>query len=251
VTGQPPKRPRVVYFDHKDEFPEVLSFLRESVDHYDLDMLAFEMGVKFSDGLKILVDENVLPGCNTPFPMGFVLGTRSSDPNANGQDRFSPSPHWMPPFMRVNPVLEWTYGLIWNFLRLFQLPYCQLYDQGYTSLGTTKDTLPCPALAVNTGIAGGATFSDLPKFWPAYMLRDYSMERAGRIKKEKESSSKDSKKTIPRSVSSGDTNYFGYTVVRSTSSDGYWVVYHRCRSSFWRFSGFLAIHYTKIQSSYS
>ncbi|CAJ1953288.1 unnamed protein product [Cylindrotheca closterium] len=205
VTGQPPKRPRVVYFDHKDEFPEVLSFLRESVDHYDLDMLAFEMGVKFSDGLKILVDRNILPGCDTPFPMGFVLGTRSSDPNANGQDRFAPSSHWMPPFMRVNPVLEWTYGHIWHFLRLFQLPYCQLYDQGYTSLGTTKDTLPCPALAVNTGIAGGGTSSDLPKFWPAYMLRDYSMERAGRVKKEKETSSRDSKKTIPRTVSSGDT----------------------------------------------
>lgn len=106
VTRQPPIRPRVVYFDHKDEFPEVLSFLQESVDLYDLDMLAFEKGVKFSDGLKILVDENILPGCNTPFPMGFVLGTRSSDPNANGQDRFAPSSHWMPPFMRVNPVLQ-------------------------------------------------------------------------------------------------------------------------------------------------
>ncbi|KAL3942890.1 MAG: hypothetical protein SGBAC_003013 [Bacillariaceae sp.] len=205
VTGQPPKRPRVVYFDHKDEFPEVQIFLQEAVDLYDLDMLAFEKGVKFSDGLKVLVDENILPGCNTQSPMGFVLGTRSSDPNAGGQDRFAPSSHWMPPFMRVNPVLEWTYGHIWHFLRLFQLPYCQLYDQGYTSLGTTKDTLPCPALAVNTGIAGDGTSSDLPKFWPAYMLRDYSMERAGRIKKEKGGTSKDSRKTIPRTVSSGDT----------------------------------------------
>lgn len=64
-----------------------------------------------------------------------------------------------------------------------QLPYCELYDQGYTSLGTTKDTLPCPALAV-PGSSGA-----LPKYWPAYMLQDWSQERAGRIKKEKKPSS--------------------------------------------------------------
>lgn len=202
VTGRVPIRPRVVYFDHKDEFPEVLSFLKESVSIYDLDMLAFAQGVKFSDGLKILVDQNILPGSNSAFPMGFVLGTRSSDPNAKGQDRFAPSSHWMPPFMRVNPVLEWSYGHVWHFLRLFQLPYCSLYDQGYTSLGTVKDTLPCPALAVNTGKANDGVSGGLPKFWPAYMLRDWDQERAGRVKKEKGAvAAKPSKPNIPQSVS--------------------------------------------------
>lgn len=176
-------RPRVVYFNHPDEFTEVLDFVKESVNLYDLDMIAFEEGVKFADGLKILVANNVQPGSDTSFPMAFVLGTRSSDPNAVGQDHFAPSSHWMPPFMRVNPILEWNYGHVWHFLRLFELPYCSLYDEGYTSLGTTKDTLPCPALAVNTGEQD--CDSCLPKFWPAYMLRDWDQERAGRIKKEK------------------------------------------------------------------
>jgi hypothetical protein len=56
-----------------------------------------------------------------------------------------------------------------------------LYDQGYTSLGTTKDTLPCPALAVP---GSSRRDTSLPKYWPAYMLQDWSQERAGRIKKE-------------------------------------------------------------------
>jgi FAD synthetase len=207
VTGEDPIRPRVIYFDHPDEFPAVLSFLRECVDICDLDMIAFEKGVKFSDGLKILVHNNLLPGSTITFPMGFVLGTRSSDPNAKGQDHFAPSSHYMPPFMRVNPVLDWSYGHVWHFLRLFQLPYCSLYDQGYTSLGTTKDTLPCPALAVNTSQADGAP-SLLPKFWPAYMLRDWDQERAGRIKKEKAGGSnppKTSEAAIPRTVSTVST----------------------------------------------
>ena len=45
---------------------------------------------------------------------------------------------WMPPFMRVNPIVEWTYGQVWTFLRSFELPYCSLYDGGYTSLGETE-----------------------------------------------------------------------------------------------------------------
>lgn len=183
LDGNPiePLRPRVVYFEHKDEFPEIRSFLREMVDVYELDMIAFEQGIKFSEGLKTLVTHNVPQNSNVSFPVAFVLGTRATDPNARGQGTFAPSSHYMPPFMRVNPVLEWTYGHVWHFLRLFHLPYCGLYDQGYTSLGTTKDTIPCPALSV----PGGNTTNAIPRYWPAYMLRDWDQERAGRLSKPK------------------------------------------------------------------
>ena len=187
-TGETPIRPRSVYFNNDNEFSEVTSFLEESVDTYDLDMIAFEHGIGFAAGLDILVKNNFVQGAaETALPMAFVLGTRESDPNAKGQDSFCPSSHWMPPFMRVNPVLNWNYGLVWHFLRLFELPYCSLYDQGYTSLGTTKDTHPCPALAVNRGDDNtvGTIANNVPKFWPAYMLVDWDQERAGRVKKEK------------------------------------------------------------------
>jgi FAD synthetase len=177
---KPPERPRVIYFDHKDEFPEILALLRDTVREYDLDMIAFKEGISFGEGLQILVDNNIVPGTHDQvFPCSFVLGTRRTDPNAGNQGHFAPSSSYMPPFMRVNPVLDWTYGHIWHFLRLFKLPYCVLYDQGYTSLGTTKDTRPCPALAV-----AGSSDTDIPRFWPAYMLQDWDLERAGRIKNE-------------------------------------------------------------------
>jgi len=181
-------RPRVIYFQHPDEFPEVLSLLDDTVERFDVDMLAFKEGVSFGEGLKYLVERNISPGKDglsfhrnsermpPPHPLAFVLGTRKNDPNAGSQGIYAPSSHYMPPFLRVNPILDWTYGHVWHFLRLFELPYCSLYDDGYTSLGTVKDTLPCPALKKNDGDE---------EYWPAYMLKDWDLERAGRVDKKK------------------------------------------------------------------
>ena len=52
----------------------------------------------------------------------FVLGTRKADPNAGGQQFFEPSSDWMPPFMRVNPAIDWDYADVWHFLDRFELP---------------------------------------------------------------------------------------------------------------------------------
>ena len=187
-------QPKTIYFENKDEFPEVIDLLHETVVEYDLNMVAFDQSIKFADGLSSVVSTNYIgqtADSSRPFPMAFVLGTRRGDPNAGNQGAFAPSSSYMPAFMRVNPILtpEWTYADVWAFLRKFDLKYCQLYDKGYTSLGTVKDTKPCPALKKDAldlsweEDTGNVLNECNGEYWPAYMLKDFDQERAGRIKK--------------------------------------------------------------------
>lgn len=57
-----------------------------------------------------------------------------------------------------------------------EIPYCPLYDQGYTSLGGTTDTHPNPALKANTD----SGTKENKVFKPAYELMEDNAERLGR-----------------------------------------------------------------------
>jgi phosphoadenylyl-sulfate reductase (thioredoxin) len=46
-----------------------------------------------------------------------------------------------PPHVRIHPILHFTEADIWDYIHAFELPYCELYDQGYRSLSC----IPCTA----------------------------------------------------------------------------------------------------------
>lgn len=35
----------------------------------------------------------------------------------------------------LNPIIDWTDGEVWEFIREYNIPYCKLYDEGYKRLG--------------------------------------------------------------------------------------------------------------------
>ena len=74
------------------------------------------------------------------------LGTRRCDPHGAALSYFSKTTEGWPPMMRVNPILDWTYSDVWDFLCSLEIPYCNLYNRGYTSIGGMSDTCPNPLL---------------------------------------------------------------------------------------------------------
>jgi phosphoadenylyl-sulfate reductase (thioredoxin) len=57
------------------------------------------------------------------------------------------SPRENPPHMRIHPILHFTEADIWDYIHAFDLPYCELYDQGYRSLSC----IPCTAKGERAG----------------------------------------------------------------------------------------------------
>jgi len=187
--------PRVVYFSASgtelsggggSAFPEALEFIRACEVAYGFRVVELK---GFKAGLASIVTPN-------DTVRGVFMGTRVGDPDAvQLLGPFTPTtPSW-PPAMRVCPILNWSYGLVWQFLRGLGAPYCPLYDQGYTSLGAPSDCIPNPALLVaeegeGGGNEGGSASSASPggssraqKHRPAWQLEDGELERLGRIKK--------------------------------------------------------------------
>ena len=185
-----------MYIQAADPFDEVEEFVASSVKLYGLSLLEYNKPMKaaFADYLQ-----------DVPSVKAILVGTRRTDPHGEKLTHFDPTDHGWPPFMRVHPVIDWHYVNIWTvrpipdvmlkqnahhirqFIRQLNIPYCVLYDRGYTSLGGTTDTHPNPALArqpstnqvpkVNSNGTNGAS---TPKFRPAYELVDDYEERLGR-----------------------------------------------------------------------
>lgn len=152
---------RILYFTHDNTFPEVDEFVHKCIDMYGANISFISVPMK----------EALLDLVNNQGVKAIFMGTRSTDPRSSSLTEFAPTDthHGWPALVRVNPILSWTYEDIWSFIRGLNVPYCELYDRGYTSIGTTLDTVPNPALKTGAG------------FDPAYKLLDGSKERAGRL----------------------------------------------------------------------
>ncbi|KAH8728790.1 hypothetical protein GQ44DRAFT_608582 [Phaeosphaeriaceae sp. PMI808] len=168
------------YIQDAHPFPEVEEFVAKSIKVYSLALLEYAKPMKaaFADYLK-----------DTPSVKAILVGTRRTDPHGEHLKHFDPTDSGWPAFVRVHPVIDWHYVDIWAFIRYLNVPYCSLYDMGYTSLGGTTDTQPNPALARQAstqrvpqiGESNGVIDAKRkPKFRPAYELEDDYEERLGR-----------------------------------------------------------------------
>ncbi|KAK3112595.1 3'-phosphoadenosine 5'-phosphosulfate sulfotransferase [Teratosphaeriaceae sp. CCFEE 6253] len=161
-----PKQLRSVYIISPHPFTEIDDFVDSSLRTYHLALARYAKPMKEAFAAYLH---------DTPSVRAIFVGTRRTDPHGATLAYFDPTDRGWPAFMRIHPVIDWHYAEIWAFLRALGVPYCELYDKGYTSLGGTTDTFPNPALKRDD--PGGGKEAG---FRPAYELVEDDEERLGR-----------------------------------------------------------------------
>ncbi|KNC53873.1 uncharacterized protein AMSG_09826 [Thecamonas trahens ATCC 50062] len=156
------------YLKTRNPFPVVEQFIETAVVWSGIELEAVPMASREEGGMKATL-ERLLNGHHALKAM--FMGTRRGDPYSDHLEAFTATDDGWPALMRVFPLLHWSYKHVWDFLRLFRVPYCELYDDGYTSLGDVHNTLRNPHLLSD---------SDSEAYLPAYALTDDSQERSGR-----------------------------------------------------------------------
>ncbi|KAI1763315.1 adenine nucleotide alpha hydrolases-like protein [Hypoxylon sp. FL1150] len=164
-----PNRLQALYIRPPLPFPEVDEFVTETTATYHLDLTTSNMAMK--PALTAYLQQR-------PDVKAVFVGTRRTDPHGAALTFFDETDAGWPRFMRVHPVIDWHYREVWGFIRALDIPYCPLYDKGYTSLGGTDDTHPNPALMEDDGTSRSKV--DGQHFRPAYELTEDREERLGR-----------------------------------------------------------------------
>ncbi|OAA58004.1 FAD-binding domain containing protein [Niveomyces insectorum RCEF 264] len=162
-TGSP-RRFQAIYIVPPDPFPEVDVFVEASSREYHLDLARYPVPMRAALDAYLRAYPSV---------RAIFMGTRRTDPHGEFLTHFTPTDAGWPQFMRVHPVIDWHYAEIWAFIRHLDIPFCSLYNRGFTSLGGTTDTRPNPALA---------RVDDTTSFRPAYELMADDEERLGRAR---------------------------------------------------------------------
>ncbi|KAI9888973.1 MAG: 3'-phosphoadenosine 5'-phosphosulfate sulfotransferase [Vezdaea aestivalis] len=160
-----PSRLQSIYIISPHPFAEVDTFVTSSAATYALDLhwSTLRMRQAFERYLSY-------EGKNVK---AIFVGTRRTDPHGAGLRDFQRTDGGWPDFVRVLPVLEWRLRDVWSFIREMKVDYCPLYNQGFTSLGGTTDTVPNPVLKV-------VDSDGRVRYRPAYELENDADERLGR-----------------------------------------------------------------------
>ena len=151
--------PLLVYFDKDvDEFPEMIAFRQSFLASQHLSLLRLDG--EYKQGLSQLQESHHI--------QAIFLGQRSTDPHVPPTPLALTTKGW-PSLMRVNPILYFDYTSVWTVIRALNAPYCCLYDQGFSSLGSKTSTERNPELVGRNG-----------ELLPAHTLSSECNERQGR-----------------------------------------------------------------------
>ena len=144
-------KPGAINLDTGLKFPEIIEFRDNIARRWDIDLLVISPDFAIADypvaqdKVDCCRDLKIAPLKQTIIEKKIkvlITGIRNDEhPDRSNRDQAEEKSD--PAYWQVNPILHWTEMDIWSFTIQKNMPYCKLYEQGYTSLGC----MPCTGKA--------------------------------------------------------------------------------------------------------
>ncbi len=146
---------KVMFNDSTLEFPEVYDFIKKLKKDWELDLIwqkhlpedleAYEKAIKENNrelAMEVMriAKINAINFAISEYKIkAFISGIRWDEHEARSNEKYfsQRSTH-----MRIHPILHFTLDDIWAYIKKFKVPYVNLYDKGYKSLGEAPFTKP-------------------------------------------------------------------------------------------------------------
>lgn len=142
---------KVFSIDTTVKFPQVLAFRDDIAQQWRLNLLvlkdaaaaaAMRIGQDKQACCRALKIGPLHRAINDHGIQGLITAIRWDEHETRTAEQHL-SPRQMPPHTRIHPILHFTESDIWDYIHAFDLPYCELYDQGYRSLSCIPCTAKC------------------------------------------------------------------------------------------------------------
>lgn len=146
---------KVFFNDSTIEFPQIYTFIKKLVKNWNIDLVhlkhlnedlkAFEKAKHKEEKMEImrLAKVNAINYAISKYRVkAFISGIRWDEHEARSHEKYFSK---RLSHTRVHPILHFDLEDIWNYIKTFNVPYVDLYDKGYKSLGEMPFTKKAPS----------------------------------------------------------------------------------------------------------
>jgi phosphoadenosine phosphosulfate reductase len=150
---------KVINIDTTVDFPEIYEFINKIKNEWNIDLRVFknEDASKF---IQISKDHGECCYHLKTLPLNqaivslkiraLITALRWDEQEARSEEKYF-SPREKPEHVRVQPILHFREVDIWQYIKKHNVPYCNLYNKDYRSLGC----VPCTTISTDSHERGG------------------------------------------------------------------------------------------------
>jgi 3'-phosphoadenosine 5'-phosphosulfate sulfotransferase (PAPS reductase)/FAD synthetase len=122
--------PIIFHIDDAHEFPEIKEHMKAIEIIYDIKIILFST---LHEAITFLKTKRVGT---------IIMGNKKTDMGWADKAIYTKMLPKYPKMTSYNPLFEWTYKQVWDYIDREKLLTCSLYNKGYTSIATTLNTFP-------------------------------------------------------------------------------------------------------------